>query len=44
MIGPLVPPQYPDEHMKQGDTGSDDDDDDEEEASDAEDDVRPFVW
>lgn len=41
MIGPLVP-QYPDEHMKQGDTGSDDDDDDE--ASDAEDDVRPIMW
>lgn len=42
MIGPLVP-QYPDEHMKQGDTGSDDDDDDEEEASDAEDDVRSIM-
>lgn len=37
LIGPPLPPQYSDEHMKQGDTCSDDDE--EEEASDAEDDV-----
>lgn len=37
LIGPPLPPQYSDEHMKQGDTSSDDDE--EEEASDAEDDV-----
>uniref|UniRef100_A0A674N6Z2 WD repeat-containing protein 70 n=1 Tax=Takifugu rubripes TaxID=31033 RepID=A0A674N6Z2_TAKRU len=38
LIGPSVPPQYLDEQMKQGDTGSDDDDDDDDEASDDEDD------
>lgn len=41
MIGPSVPPQYGEEQMKQGDTGSDDDDDDE--ASDEEDDVSPIM-
>lgn len=37
LIGPPLPPQCSDEHMKQGDTGSDDDED--EEASDVEEDV-----
>lgn len=45
LIGPPLPPPYSDEHMKQGDTGSDDDDDDEEEEdSDAEDDVSLIIW
>lgn len=41
LIGP-PPPQYSDEHMKQGDTGSDDDE--EEEASDADEDVSLIMW
>uniref|UniRef100_H3CUI3 WD repeat-containing protein 70 n=1 Tax=Tetraodon nigroviridis TaxID=99883 RepID=H3CUI3_TETNG len=36
LVGPPLPRQYSDEHMKQGDTGSDDDE--EEDASDAEED------
>lgn len=42
LIGPPLPPQFSDEHMK-GDTGSEDDDE-EEEASDAEDDVSLIMW
>lgn len=41
LIGPPLPPQYSDEHMK-GDSGSEDDE--EAEASDAEDDVSLIMW
>lgn len=41
LIGPPLPPQHSDEHMK-GDTDSEDDE--EEEASDAEDDVSLIMW
>lgn len=41
LVGPPLPRQYSDEHMKQGDTGSDDDE--EEDASDAEEDVSLIV-
>lgn len=41
LIGPPLPLQYSDEHMKQGDTASEDDE--EEEASESEDDVSLII-